>query len=71
MSMRFRINTQKTDFRKGFSEIGNNLVPFQIGHIFENRPVARRRRRPGCLRTNIAQRQERDAQKNGKREFCS
>ena len=68
-SMRFRINTQKTDFRRTFSEIGNNLVPFEIGHIFENRPIARRWRWLGCLRTNVGQGQERERQKNRKREF--
>src|SRR6184192_4338061 len=38
--MRFWINTQKTDFRRILAQIGNNLVPFQIGQIFENRTVA-------------------------------
>jgi hypothetical protein len=57
-SMRCRINTKKTNFRGFFSEIGNNLVLFQIGHIFENRPIARRRRRLGCLRTKAGQRQQ-------------
>jgi hypothetical protein len=69
-SMRFRINTQKTDFGRAFAEIGNDLVPFQIGHIFENRPIARHRRRFGCLRTNVGQHEERHGQKNRKREFC-
>jgi len=36
--MRLWINTKKTNFRRVFSEIGNNLVPFQIGHIFEIDP---------------------------------
>lgn len=50
-SMRFRINTQKTDFRRTFPEIGNNLVPFQISQILENPPIACRRRRLGyCAR---------------------
>ena len=39
-SMRFRINPQKTDFRRIFSQIGKNLVPLKIGHIFENGPLA-------------------------------
>ena len=69
-SMRLWINTKKTNFRRVFSEIGNNLVLFQIGHIFENRPIARRHRRLGCLRTNVGQHQERHGQKNRKREFC-
>jgi len=63
-SMRFRINTQKTDFGRAFAEIGNDLVPFQIGHIFENRPIARHRRRLGCLRTNVGQHEERHGEKN-------
>ena len=69
-SMRCRINTKKTNFRRVFSEIGNNLVLFQIGHIFENRPIARRRRRLGCLRTKVGQRQQCQRQKNRKIESC-
>ena len=65
-SMRLWINPKKTNFRRVFSEIGNNLVPFQIGHIFENRPIARRRRRLGCLRTNVGQRQQREARRTEK-----
>ena len=42
-NMRFWINPQKTDFRRTFSQIGNNLVPFKVGQIFENRSVACRR----------------------------
>ena len=41
--MRLWINTKKTNFRRVFSEIGNNLVPFQIGDIFENRPIENKR----------------------------
>ena len=69
-SMRLWINPKKTNFRRVFSEIGNNLVPFQIGHIFENRPIACRRRRLGCLRTKVGQRQQCERQKNRKIESC-
>jgi hypothetical protein len=69
-SMRFRINMQETNFRRIFPEIGKNFVPFEIGHIFENRPIARRWRWLGCLRTNVAQGRERQRQKDRKREFC-
>lgn len=69
-SMRLWINPQKTNFRRVFSEIGNNPVPFQIGHIFENRPIACRRRRLGCLRTKVGQRQQCERQKNRKIESC-
>ena len=69
-SMRLWINAEKTNFRRVFSEIGNNLVLFQIGHIFENRPIARRRGRLACLRTNDGQDQECHDQNNRKREFC-
>ena len=69
-SMRCRINTKKTNFRRFFSEIGNNLVLFQIGHIFESRPIAGRRCRLGCLRTKIGQRQQCQRQKNRKIESC-
>ena len=68
-SMRLWINTKKTNFRRVFSEIGNNLVPFQIRHIFENRPIARRRRL-GCLRAKVGQRQQCQRQKNRKIESC-
>jgi hypothetical protein len=69
-SLCFRINMEKTDFWRAFSEIGKNLVPFQIGDILENWSVARRRGRFRCSCTDVAQCREHGRQKNQKRESC-